>query len=86
MQMEKLTFTTQAEAQLLAYACHGFLAQTNSSYAADIQGQLTSAWCNPAEELDANGNPTGVWYLWVTAELSSVDSRIAALFPVGTVI
>ena len=86
MNMEKLTFSTHAEAQLLAYACHGYLAQTNPSYAADIQGQLTNAWCNPAEELDADGNPTGVWYLWVTAELAPVSPEIAYLFPFEQVI
>ena len=82
--MKKLILSTQAEAQQLAWACHGFLASTNPSYAVDIQSQQTNAWCIPAEELDANDQPTGSWYIWVREDMSVVDLRIAALFPVET--
>jgi len=82
--MEKLLLATQQEAQTLAWACHGYLASTNPAYATDIQSQQTNAWCLPIEEMDADGNPTGQWGLWVSAELSPVDSRIAALFPPPT--
>lgn len=79
--MIKLVFTNEADAQVMADRCHVYLVANSPKYQADVLNGWTVEWCKPSEEVDADGNGTGVWYIWVTPELSPLDPAIAALFP-----